>query len=886
MFFEIHTHDEYSLFDGFSKAEKNAKKAKLNNQKALGLTNHGNITGLIKHFKACKEEEVIPILGCEFYFQPKIDKEKPKYHLCLYAKNMQGWKNLNKLTTISNSDDHYYYTGVLSFEDLRNNSEGIICSSACIGGYIAKLVTENNLEKAEKAADKFYKIFEEDFYIEIMPFELEGNGLKDIQITTNKKLLEIAEEKGISAIVTSDCHYTNQEDFDTYQKMHEIKKSTYGSHYQDRYMHSEEEIDERIKKYHPKYEKFIKSGMKKFFKTTEDIFDWFVFDDVDMPQYSEDSELTYKTMVKQCIGKLKEDGKTSQTYKDRLKFELDVIKYHGFQDYFMIVSEYVNWAKEHDVPVGPGRGSAGNSLVNYALNITDLDPVYFDNNFDRFLRKDKKKFPDIDVDFCTKKREKVIKHILEVYPGQAAQTLTYGTYNVLNLVNDLVKPCGLTDKEEIKKLKKFLYLYCDDSEHVINESLLNKSEAKFYNKNYDNIIKHFVKMYGKVRFFGTHASSVILCSDIESQAGLLKIGGLHRTSFDLKDIEFLKLVKLDILGLSTVTKVDALRKKTKTKFTYDILEDEKMLERFNEEGMANVFQFESASACDIARRINITSFEDIVVSTCLNRPGPLSMGLDKKYAEAKANPNKSNPWYKYTANTYGILVYQEQGMAICRNIGMLDPENTDKLVKADILHISKEQQDIWKTEFYKGAKKYGLSKDEMEEVFGSLLLYSFNRGHGVAYAMLSAELMYYKTYYPLLFWYYTLKHENNEDKIKIQKANAVKEGIVLLLPHVNGSADFSIQTIDGEKCIQEGLSTLKGVGEKAAIEIVKERKARGDFTSEEDFLERISEHIDKRICNKRSVEVLKEEGALTFDEDVFYNRVAKYNKMLYIRSNS
>lgn len=869
-------------FDGFGKSTQQVEYVKELGQKALGITNHGNITGLIKHYKACSDEGIVPILGCEFYFQPVFNKIKPRYHLCLYAKNMTGWNNLNKLITLSNKEN-FYKTGIITLKLLRKYSEGLICSSACIGGIVSAYIRQGKMKKALKAAEEHQKIFGDDYYLEIMPFDIyDDDTREEMQIPINKKLFKIADELDIKCIVTSDCHFIRQEDFDSYLKMHEIKDSDIGDHYHDRYIHTEEEILDQLEKFHPKRIKQLSKGMSNFYKKVEDTLEWFKFDDVDMPKYIDDADETAELMVKQCRKKLKSEGKTSKKYKERLKKEIDVITYHGFQDYFMIVQEYVNWAKENGCAVGPGRGSAGNSLVNYALGITELDAVYFNNNFDRFLRKDKKKFPDIDVDFSKENRDTVIQHIIDKYPGHAAQTLTYGCYNVSNLVNDLAKVCGMEDKTEIVKLKRYLEQYCSDKEHTIDDKLYRDRDTEYYNKAYDNIIRHFTKMYGKVRFFGTHASSVILCEDIESKAGLMSLKGNLRTSFDLHDIEYLKLLKLDVLGLSTVDKVSALRKATGVEFSYDILENEEMLDGFRRDGIYNVFQFESTSACDIAREIVVESFEDIVVATCLNRPGPLSLQLHKKYADAKRNENTDSPVYKYAQNTHGILIYQEQSMDVCKYIGKLDNENTDKLVKADLAHIEKEQENKWRKMFFKGAKEYGLSKRETEDIFMSLLQYSFNRGHGVAYAMLSAELMYYKVKYPLLFWYHTLKHESMENKLYRQKVNAVKDGCVILLPHVNGPADIAMEKVDGEYCLIEGMMGIKGVGEKAATIIEDERKANGDYTSYEDFIDRTAPN--KRLVNKRVLNALKENGALIFDMNLYYSRSFKYNTSLYSRA--
>ena len=885
-FYDIHHHSEFSLFDGMAKVKDAAKYAKELGYPALGNTDHGNISALIKHFNACSEQDIIPILGCEFYFQPKINHDKPSYHLCLFANSLEGWKNLNRLTSIANDDEHYYYKPKLTFADLKEHSEGIVCSSACIGGYIPQLLVKQNEEKADKAIKKFVSIFGKNFFIEIQPIELQGEneveGLENSQIIINNELIRKAKEFNIPVIATSDSHFIKKEDFPTYLKMHAIKGSTLGDGYSERFMPSEKCMYKRIKKYHKDDFDFITKGYDTFLKRVGDSREWFEFE-TEMPEFTNDPEVTFSLMKKKCLKTLKEEGKTSDEYMKRLKHEFSVIKHHGFQDYFMIVQEYVNWARSHDIAVGPGRGSAGNSLVNYALGITKVDPIYFGNNFDRFLRKDKKKFPDIDMDFSQKNRDKVIQHIIDQYPGSGAQTITYGCYNIKNLILDLAKVCGADykDKAEMGAIKKFLEKYCDDNESTVDDAIYDDKRFDEYNSLYDDIIIHFIKLYGKVRFFGTHASSVILCDgDIVSKAGLCRIGGNYRTSFDLHDMETIKLLKLDVLGLSTTDKVKELEDMCGVHFSYDIFKDKDMLKGF-EKGNASVFQFESPTANEIAKEIGIDSFEDIVVATSVNRPGPLSLKMHEKYRDAKISPDTSSPWYKYTKQTYGTLIYQEQGMPICKEIGQLDPDTTDKIVKADYLHIPQENLKEWQEKFYKGAKEYGLSKSEMETLFNSLIQYSFNRGHGVAYAMLSAELMYFKVHYPLEFWYSTLKWENNAEKTIKQEIGAVQDGCIILLPHVNGPIEYGLVEYDGELVIQKGLSTIKGIGEKAAAKIVEEREKNGKFKNYKDFCDRCEV---TKIANIKTVAALEKEGALDFNQKRWLARVEKYNVSLYGRS--
>lgn len=875
-YYDIHRHSEFSLFDGMGKAKGIVKYAKELGYDAIGNTDHGNITGLIKHYKACVEYDIIPILGCEFYFQPKINNDKPYYHICIFVKNKKGWENLNKLITLSNSEENFYYRNKISFDNLKECSEGIICSTACIGGYIPTLIKKEKIELAEKIILKFKKLFGERFFIEIQPIELkeeEGKGKENLQIKVNEVLLKLAKKHNIGVICTSDSHYIKKEDYDTYLKMLEIKKSTYGSTYSERYMPTKEEMKKRINKYHFDFVDIISNGMERFLEEVGDAREWFSFVP-DIPKYSESPEESYKLMKKQAIRFLKNNDKFDEEYKKRLKKEFEVIKYHGFQDYFMIVQDYVNWAKNNDIAVGPGRGSAGNSLTNYALGITLVDPVKFGNDFDRFLRKDRKKFPDIDVDFGQDRRDEVIDYIIKTYKGRASQTLTYGMYNVKNLVNDLVKVCGCTNSKDIEDIKKFLSQHCNDNENIIDvEAITSSSKYNKYNSLYDNIIKHFMKLYGKVRYFGTHASSVILSSHaIESEAGLCRIGGKLRTSFDLHDIEFLGLLKLDVLGLSSATKAKNLEEITGDKFNYSMLNDKKTLKVFNEDPTA-IFQFESKSSYELVKMIGIDNFEDIVASVALNRPGPLTLGMHENYAQNKLNPPKDTLWYKYTKSSYGTLIYQEQTMQIAKEIGGYDPSEADDIAKSDINHISVEKEKLYRKKFIKNAISNGVKREDAISLFNSMLGYSFNRGHAIAYAMLAAELGYFKANYSDEFWFITLKHEFKEENIFRDEALYIRSGGLIMLPHVNGPAEYALSNFDGEKVIIKGMVNIKNVGLKAAQFIEEERIKNGNFTDLDEFLDRCK----NRIVNKRVLDALEDNGALCFNKNKYLKSVERYN---------
>ena len=835
-------------------------------------------------------------MGVEGYFLP-VHKEKTRgYHLCIFAKDKAGYGNMNRLQF--EGEKQKYYNSIWDFKLLEEYSEGIICTSACVASYLAQAIKNGNKKQAIKFLEKMVDIFGDDFYIEVQPYKISEEGLQE---KINVESIRLGKELGIKCILTSDSHYGLKEDFDTYMKMHEIAKhdnfdiaETYG----ERYMPTEKEIMERFVEMHKddfglKSARRLAKEMVRNLEEIEDKVDGNILNELELelPQYDEtqDSAKLIKKKIKQG---LKERNKWNKKYAMRVKEELEVIHYHGFEDYFLMVADYTNWAKEQGIAVGPGRGSGCNSLVNYALAITDVDPVLFDLDFNRFLRLDKKKMPDIDLDFETARRAEVIEYLLEKYPKNAAQICSYGLYRVDNLVNDLAKTCALEDnKEEIKQIKKFIS--SNIHEGVLDMDAVTKSqEARIWNAQYDNIIKHFSKLYNKVRFIGTHAAGVAITSGniLDYTAIRTDKAGKHFTSYDLNDMERINVIKFDILGLTTMSSIGELRRMTgNSKFNEDWVNDEKIIEAFGEGDCNGVFQFEKKSVQDMLKLINADSFGDVIAASAMNRPGPLSLRMPEIYAANKtdkAHIDNSLPYSKYLEETHGCVIYQEQVQAIAVNIGGLEWPEADKILKMQrggtekAIRNFEEGYDKFVKKFEKGAKRYGMDKEQAFEIFDSFFNYAFNKGHSTGYSLISVEEMYYKVYHPTEFWYTKMKYSGDDGKIAMYKADAIKDGAVIFLPHVNYTGDYALRTMSGDKVIQEGLRSIKGVGEKAAAEIEAEKKANGIFTSYDDFYDRCK----SRVVNVRVLRLLKENGALEFDRKKYIGRVTKYNSTLYAKS--
>ena len=909
MGFDLHRHDEYSTFDGYGKATELAALAKEYGYKSLSTTNHGNTNGLIQTYMACKDAGLKSILGVEGYFLPKYKEHTRGYHLIVIAKNLKGYGNMNRLQF--EGEKQKYYNPIWDFSLLEKYHEGLICTSACVASYSSQCIIKGEYEKAEKYFRKMKSIFGDDFYIEIQPYKVSEKGLQE---KVNVELIRMAKKLNIKCVLTSDSHRGRKEDFDTYMKMHEIAGHNFDdieATYKERYMPAPDEMKKRFYKMHKgdfgdAEAKRLAIEMYKNLDEIEDKCEENYLDDLplQLPKLGNNST---KILKEKIIEGLKERGKCNKEYIRRAKEEFEVIHYHGFEDYFLIVADYVNWAKSKGIVVGPGRGSVCNSLVAYALKITEVDSLLFNLDFRRFLRKDKKKFPDIDLDFETSRRHEVIEYLCNKYEGHAARICSYGLYRVDNLLNDLFKACGLptdksVDEEEVKRnkteiqyIKSFVQSNVDEDNNIDIEMLTKSTEAKNINKKYDNILIHFCKLYKKVRFIGTHAAGVAITGGNLLDYVALKVdkNGDVYTNYDLTDIETVNVIKFDILGLKTMESIGDLRRSTGVTVEYDsAVKDKKLLENFRIGNCDGIFQFERKAARDILSKINCDCFDDIVAASSMNRPGPLSLKQPDLYAENKYNIEeaKTSEYWEYTKESFGTIIYQEQVQQICINIGNLSWGDADRVMKMmkgghmtdSARKIYEENREDLLSRFVSGAVENGYDENFARDLFEKMTTYTFNKGHGVGYSLISVEEMFYKVYYPNEYWFAKLKYAKNDSEYDKFCARAVNDGSVVFLPHVNYSSEKTrLRKIDNESCLQQGLSDIKGVGEKAASYIFDERKKNGIFTSFDNFYDRCK----SRTVTSRVISILKEQGALEFNKKTYLNRVTKYNSALYSRAN-
>lgn len=908
---DLHRHDEHSTFDGFGKASELAKYAKEIGHTALGVSNHGNTNGLVQHYLGCKEAGIKPVLGVEGYFLPQYRAQHRGYHLCLFAKNKIGYRNINTLQY--EGDKQKFYNPIWTFELLEKYHEGIICTTACVAGFLGQMIKNGKFDTARKYLKKMKSIFGDDFYIEVQPYKISEPGLQE---KINVESINLANVLGIKTILTSDSHRGPEEDFETYFKMHEIAGHNLEhieATYKERYMPTDGELKLRFVHMHGKdYAKHnanaMASQMIKNLKEIEDKVEEDIFKDFKqlLPKVHKNAT---KILREKIIFGLKARGKwthnhpkTGLDYISRIKQEFDVICFLGFEDYFLIVAEYVNWSKENGIVVGPGRGSACNCLVAYALGITEVDSLLLGLDFRRFLRKDKRKMPDIDLDFETARRNEVIEHIIKTYPGKTARIISYGLYKLDILINDLAKVCGLpTNKEietsvvnankaEIKRIKSLCSIYIDEGGNLDSKGLLIDSTAMYFNKQYDNIVLHFTKLYKKVRYFGTHAAGVAVTGgDLLDYTALRERDGQLYIAYDLNDVDIVKVVKFDALGLGTMEEIGELRKTTGVTVDYDrVIEDKQVIDLFCTGQTNGIFQFDKNSVRNMLVNIDCDCFNDIVAANSMNRPGPLKSHMPDKYASGKFGWEDSNDLLnEYTKESYGTVIYQEQIQQICVNVAGMEWADADKVMKMDVdkanaaaSKANKEKEEL-KQKFISGAVKNGMREEDATTAFESMMVYSFNKGHAAGYSLIGVEEAYYKVHYPLQFWFCKIKHAPNTDAYNKYCSYAVADKCVVMLPHVNySSVKMRLRKIEGELCLQQGLSEVKDVGEKAALEIYQERKKNGIFTSYDNFYDRCK----SRVVNEKVIRVLLENGIAQFDKGIYMRKVVDYNTALLMRS--
>jgi len=884
-FTHLHTHSHYSLLDGLAKIDELVDRAAELGMDSLAITDHGVMYGAIEFYQKAKAKNIKPIIGVEAYVAANSRRGKnpgadeKRNHLILLAKNQTGYRNLIKLTTSAHLEGFYYKPRV-DKEILKECSEGIIAASACISGEISKAILAKNIQKAEATIGEFQEIFgKENFYL-----ELEDHPKLKGQSEVNDGLIKLAKKTGACLIAANDIHYINSED----DKAQDIllcvqlnktvsDKNRLSMIGEDYSMKSPEIMAEHFK--------HIPEAIDNTQKIVGECDLEIELGKILLPRFDVPENLSPDDYLeKLCASGIeKKYGKPSDALKKRLKFELGTIKQMGFAPYFLIVQDFVNWAKTQGIAVGPGRGSAAGSLVSYLTGITDIDPIKYDLLFERFLNPDRISMPDIDLDFADHRRDEVIKYVSKKYgEDHVAQIITFGTMAARAAVRDTGRALGLP------------YSFCDRVAKMIpmfkslSDALANVKELRDACEGdpaVKNLIDCAVKLEGVARHSSTHACGVVISKDkidyYTPRQYPPQDTSTIVTQYEMHDIDSLGLLKMDLLGLKNLTIIEnTLKIVSKTKGDkIDLgkipLDDKKTLELFREGKTTGVFQFESSGMKRYLKKLKPTDFEDIAAMAAMYRPGPLKSGMVDEFIDRKHGKKKIV--YKHPImenalkNTYGVIIYQEQVMQLSKDMAGFTGGQADTLRKAMGKKIA-ELMAKMKNEFIAGCLKSKLSKKLAEETFSDMekfAEYGFNRSHAVCYALIGYQTAYLKAYYPAEFMASLLTSDGADiDRIAIEVDECRQMGIEVLPPDVNKSfVNFGVINENGKDEIRFGLSAVKNVGHNISETIVEERKAKGKFSGIEDFVMR----IESKDLNKKSMESLAKAGA--FDSLEERNRI-------------
>lgn len=870
-FVHLHTHSHYSLLDGLAKIDDILKRVKELGMDAVALTDHGNLYGAIEFYRKAKRTGIKPIIGVEAYValngrfskQPRIDEAR--YHLTLLVKNETGWKNLLQLVTKSYLEG-FYYKPRIDKDLLQKYHDGIICLSGCFSGEIAKLLARKKINEAENAASQYKEIFGDDFYIEIQPHT---KHLEPLAIELSKKL-------GIPLVATQDIHYIHKDD----KMAHEILLAVQTNSRLD----DEDRLS--LKKYDISF--LSQDEMEKFFEhTPEAIQNTRVIADkcnleiklgeTLLPKFIlPEGELSSSAYLEKLVFERAKSRFTNITteIKERLDFELGVIKKTGFEDYFLIVQDFITWAKTHGIVVGPGRGSAAGSLASYVLGITNINPLKYDLLFERFLNPDRIQVPDIDIDFTDTRRDEVLAYVREKYGNDhVAQIITFGTMAARAAIRDTGRALGYP-YELCDKIAKFIPFNPTQGmkEGWLDICLRDVKELKdIYEKDEraKKLIDSARKLEGTVRHASVHACGVVISPDpLTDYLSLQKApqGELTViTQFDMNSVEAIGLLKMDFLGLKNLTIIEKTLKLIKEIRNENIniddipLDDKKTFAMLQDGETTGVFQLESSGMRHHLKDLKPTELEDIIAMISLYRPGPMELiphYIARKFKKEKITyiHPRLEPILK---NTYGVGVYQEQMMRIARDLAGFSLAEADTLRKAIGKKIKKLLNEQ-KEKIVSGMIKNGIDEKSAKaiwELFPPFARYGFNRSHGSCYALISYQTAYLKAHYTVEFMTSLLNVSGTDiERINFLIGEARRLNIKTLPPDINQS--FQNFTAE-DKNIRFGLLAVKNIGANIVNVIIEERARGGQYEGLANFLSRIH-HKD---LNKKSLESLIKCGA-------------------------
>lgn len=876
MFTHLHVHSEYSLLDGAGRVADLPKKAKELGQTAMALTDHGVMYGIVDFYKACKKEGIKPIIGCEVYVAPRTlyDKETKSdaenFHLVLLAKNSIGYKNLCKIASKA-AIDGFYYRPRTDLNELRKHSEGLVALSACLAGVIPHRLTEGDYEGAKEALTVYKEIFE-DFYI-----ELQDHGIAE-QRKIMPSLIKLAKETDTPLVATNDVHYINREDA-TYQDV--LLCIQTGKNLSDEnrmrfetdefYVKSESEMRELFD--------FVPQAIENTQKIADMCNFEIEFHKKLLPQFPLPQGYTkVEYLDKLCReGLIKRYGENvGEDIVQRLDYELGVINTMGFTDYFLIVSDFIGYAKRNGIPVGPGRGSAAGSVVSYVLEITDIDPIKYNLLFERFLNPERVSMPDIDVDFCKSRRGEVIDYVVNKYGADnVCQIITFGTMKARAAVRDAGRVMGLP-YAEVDAVAKMIP---KDLGITLSSALETPKLKEAYNSDVrvKNLIDTALSIESLPKSAGTHAAGVVICGDrLDEHIPLSKNEGVVVSQFTKDTVEELGLLKMDFLGLKNLTIIHHCVELAKNdgveidinNMPYDSPEVYRMIAKGDTQG---VFQLESGGMTNFMRQLKPGNLEDVIAGISLYRPGP--MDFIPQYIRNKHNPDMIT--YKHPLlepilkDTYGCIVYQEQVMEIVRSLAGFSLGGADMVRRAMSKKKAHEMEKARQNFIYgevdengnviiPGCLRRGIDEKTASSIFDDMdafAKYAFNKSHAACYAVVAYQTAYLKCFYPVYFMAALISGFMDEtNKLLLYVEHCKDMGIEILPPDINKS--LSSFSVEGGN-IRFGLGCVKNVGIAFMDKVVEERREGGAFKTFTDFAKRMSH----RELNKRGVEGIIRVGA-------------------------
>ncbi|MBM7614195.1 DNA polymerase III subunit alpha [Alkaliphilus hydrothermalis] len=897
-FVHLHVHSEYSLLDGFTTIGKMMDRLKELGMDSVAITDHGTMFGVVEFYKTAKKKGIKPIIGCEVYTATRKMgdrdpvKDKGQGHLVLLAKNNEGYQNLIKMVSAGYTKG-FYYKPRIDYDLLKNHTEGLICLSACLAGDIQQHLMRGQYEKAKELALEMRDMFgPEDFYL-----ELQDHSLPE-QKQINPLLVKLSRETGIPLVATNDSHYIYREDAEAHDILLCIQT---GKTLEDQermkfpndqfYLKSPEEMMALFP--------YAPEAISNSLKIAERCNVEFDFNTIHLPEYGLPEGLTVEDYLNQLCyeGLEKRYGEITQELRERLEYELGVIREMGYTEYFLIVWDFIKYAKDNEIPVGPGRGSAAGSIVAYTLGITDIDPIRYNLIFERFLNPERVSMPDIDIDFCYERREEVIDYVKRKYGDEkVAQIITFGTMAARAAIRDVGRVINMpyNEVDQIAKQVPFAIGMTIEKALEMNPILRQMTEE---DENADFLIRMAKKLEGMPRHASTHAAGVVISKKaLDEYVPLYMHDQSVTTQFPMGHLEELGLLKMDFLGLRTLTVIrDALslieaNHGVIIDFSTSTYEDPKVYETISKGDTLGLFQLESAGMIQFLKELKPNCFEDIVAGISLYRPGP--MDSIPKYIEYKNNP--SNIQYKHKKLepilnvTYGCMVYQEQVMQVVRDLAGYSYGRSDLVRRA----MGKKKMDIMEEERryfihgktdtdgkveIQGCIRNGVPEKIANEIYDEMIdfaKYAFNKSHAAAYAVLAYQTGYLKSYYPVEFMAALMTSiMGNTSKVGQYIQDCKRMGIEVLQPHINRS--YSKFTVEGDK-IRYGLAAVKNVGVNMIEAIAEARERKGDFVSFYDFCQK----VESRDLNKRAVESLIKCGAFDCLEIFRSQLLAIYERVL------